>query len=167
MTIDWDDKYARDGLTFDDVLLVPAESRVLPSNASVSTMLTRNIRINIPVTSSAMDTVTEHRLAIALAREGGLGFIHKNLSIEEQAEMVRKVKSATKDWPYDVISIGYPGPVIHNRPLQEPHNLGAGWVKFDFHQAFRCPVKIMNDAAMQALELQERAHALPGAGYWS
>ena len=83
------------------------------------------------------------------------------------AEMVRKVKAATKDWQYDVISIGYPGPVIHNRPLQEPHNLGAGWVKFDFHQAFRCPVKIMNDAAMQALELQERAHALPGAGYWS
>jgi len=91
MTIDWDDKYARDGLTFDDVLLVPAESRVLPSNANVSTLLTRNIRINIPVTSSAMDTVTEHRLAIALAREGGLGFIHKNLSIEEQAEMVRKL----------------------------------------------------------------------------
>ena len=79
MTINWDDKYARDGLTFDDVLLVPAESRVLPTNANVSTMLTRNIRINIPVTSSPMDTVTEHQLAIALAREGGLGFIHKNL----------------------------------------------------------------------------------------
>ena len=106
MTIDWDDKYARDGLTFDDVLLVPAESRVLPSNAHVSTMLTRNIRINIPVTSSAMDTVTEHRLAIALAREGGLGFIHKNLSIEEQAEMVRKVKRSESGMITDPIIMG-------------------------------------------------------------
>ena len=106
MTIDWDDKYARDGLTFDDVLLVPAESGVLPSNANVSTMLTRNIRINIPVTSSAMDTVTEHRLAIALAREGGLGFIHKNLSIEEQAEMVRKVKRSESGMITDPIIMG-------------------------------------------------------------
>src|SRR6266511_672928 len=106
MTIDWDDKYARDGLTFDDVLLVPAESRVLPSNASVSTMLTRNIRINIPVTSSAMDTVTDHRLAIALAREGGLGFIHKNMSIEEQAEMVRKVKRSESGMITDPITMG-------------------------------------------------------------
>jgi len=106
MTINWDDKYARDGLTFDDVLLVPAESRVLPSNANVSTLLTRNIRINIPVTSSAMDTVTEHRLAIALAREGGLGFIHKNLSIEEQAEMVRKVKRSESGMITDPITMG-------------------------------------------------------------
>jgi IMP dehydrogenase len=106
LTINWDDKYARDGLTFDDVLLVPAESRVLPSNANVSTLLTRTIRINIPVTSSAMDTVTEHRLAIALAREGGLGFIHKNLSIEEQAEMVRKVKRSESGMITDPITMG-------------------------------------------------------------
>jgi len=106
MTIDWDDKYARDGLTFDDVLLVPAESGVLPSNANVSTLLTRTIRINIPVTSSAMDTVTEHRLAISLAREGGLGFIHKNLSIDEQAEMVRKVKRSESGMITDPITMG-------------------------------------------------------------
>ncbi len=92
MAINWDDKYAREGLTFDDVLLVPAESEVLPSNVKVDTYLTRNVRMNIPITSSAMDTVTEHRLAIALAREGGIGIIHKNVSIEEQADMVRKVK---------------------------------------------------------------------------
>ncbi len=84
MTIDWDDKYAREGLTFDDVLLIPAESHVLPGDVDVTTQLTRSIRINIPITSAAMDTVTEHRLAIALAREGGVGFIHKNMSIEAQ-----------------------------------------------------------------------------------
>ena len=92
MTINWDDKYAREGLTFDDVLLVPAESEVLPSSVKVDTYLTCNVRMNIPLTSSAMDTVTEHRLAIALAREGGIGIIHKNVSVEEQADMVRKVK---------------------------------------------------------------------------
>lgn len=92
MAINWDDKYVREGLTFDDVLLVPAESEVLPSSVKVDTYLTRNVRMNIPLTSSAMDTVTEHRLAIALAREGGVGIIHKNVSVEEQADMVRKVK---------------------------------------------------------------------------
>jgi polyphosphate glucokinase len=66
-------------------------------------------------------------------------------------DMVARVRDLTKDWDYDVISIGYPGPVIHNRPLAEPHNLGSGWVGFDFKQAFGRPVKIVNDAAMQAL----------------
>src|SRR3712207_9078559 len=84
--LDRDRKFAREGLTFDDVLLVPSESHVLPGEVDVSTRLTRAIRTNIPITSSAMDTVTEHRLAIALAREGGLGFVHKNMSIEDQAE---------------------------------------------------------------------------------
>src|SRR5690349_10960476 len=106
MSIDWNDKYARDGLTFDDVLLVPAESRALPSSVAVDTQLTRKIRMNIPITSSAMDTVTEHRLAIALAREGGIGFIHKNMSIEEQAEMVRKVKRSESGMIIDPITMG-------------------------------------------------------------
>ncbi|MBO9333575.1 MAG: IMP dehydrogenase [Roseiflexus sp.] len=106
MTIDWDDKYAREGLTFDDVLLIPAESQVLPSDVDVTTQLTRSIRINIPITSAAMDTVTEHRLAIALAREGGIGFIHKNMSIEAQAEMVRKVKRSESGMITDPITMG-------------------------------------------------------------
>ena len=105
MGIDWDDKYARDGLTFDDVLLVPAHSEVLPHMATLDTQLTRGLRINIPIVSSAMDTVTEHRLAIALAREGGLGFIHKSLSIEEQADMVRKVKRSESGMIVDPITI--------------------------------------------------------------
>ncbi|MCS6940770.1 MAG: IMP dehydrogenase [Roseiflexus sp.] len=106
MTIDWDDKYAREGLTFDDVLLIPAESQVLPSEVDVTTQLTRSIRINIPITSAAMDTVTEHRLAIALAREGGVGFIHRNMSIEAQAEMVRKVKRSESGMITDPITMG-------------------------------------------------------------
>ena len=105
MAIDWDDKYAREGLTFDDVLLVPAESQVLPANADVATFLTRTIRMNIPITSSAMDTVTEHRLAIALAREGGIGFMHKNMSIDEQAEMVRRVKRSESGMITDPITM--------------------------------------------------------------
>ncbi|HID55938.1 TPA: IMP dehydrogenase, partial [Candidatus Poribacteria bacterium] len=77
-------KFEKEGLSFDDVLLVPAESDVLPNEVDTSTRLTRNIRLNIPICSAAMDTVTESRLAIALAREGGIGIIHRNCAIEEQ-----------------------------------------------------------------------------------
>lgn len=66
-------------------------------------------------------------------------------------QMVAAVKQLVPDWKYEAVSIGYPGPVVHNRPLHEPYNLGGGWVGFDFHTAFECPVKIVNDAAMQAL----------------
>ncbi|RJG40251.1 IMP dehydrogenase [Motilimonas pumila] len=85
-------RIAKEALTFDDVLLVPAHSQVLPNTANLSTRLTRKITMNIPVVSAAMDTVTEARFAIALAQEGGIGFIHKNMSIEAQAEQVRLVK---------------------------------------------------------------------------
>jgi IMP dehydrogenase len=87
-----DRKFGREGLTFDDVLLVPAESRVLPNDVSTRTRLTRTIELAIPVVSAAMDTVTEARLAIALAREGGIGIVHRNLSIEDQVAEVDKVK---------------------------------------------------------------------------
>jgi IMP dehydrogenase len=87
-----DRKFAKEGLTFDDVLLVPAESRVLPNDVSTRTPLTRTIELAIPVVSAAMDTVTEARLAIALAREGGIGIVHRNLSIDDQVAEVDKVK---------------------------------------------------------------------------
>ncbi|MBD1581803.1 IMP dehydrogenase [Pseudoalteromonas sp. S16_S37] len=86
-------RIAKEALTFDDVLLIPAHSTVLPHTANLSTRLTRGIKLNLPLVSASMDTVTEARLAIALAQEGGIGFIHKNMTIEEQARNVRKVKA--------------------------------------------------------------------------
>ena len=85
-------RFIGEGLTFDDVLLVPAESDVLPADVDLSTQLTRKIKLNVPVMSAAMDTVTEYRMAIAIAREGGIGVIHKNMSIDTQAEQVDMVK---------------------------------------------------------------------------
>jgi len=93
------------GLTFDDVLLVPGESDVLPSAANVETQLTRGIRIDIPLTSAAMDTVTEARLAIAMAQMGGLGFIHRNLTIEQQAAEVARVKKSESGMITDPITV--------------------------------------------------------------
>ena len=90
--MDYSSKFVKEGLTFDDVLLIPAESDVLPADVSLETQLTKGIRLNIPVMTAAMDTVTESRMAIAIAREGGLGVIHKNMSIEAQVQEVDKVK---------------------------------------------------------------------------
>ena len=85
-------KIIKEGLTFDDVLLIPQASEVTPNMVDITTELTKGLKLNIPLLSSAMDTVTENRLAIAMARAGGLGIIHKNMSIEEQASQVDKVK---------------------------------------------------------------------------
>jgi len=90
--LELDRKFAKEGLTFDDVLLVPAESHVLPNDVSTRTLLTRSIELSVPMVSAAMDTVTEARLAIALAREGGIGIVHRNLAIEDQVAEVDKVK---------------------------------------------------------------------------
>jgi len=90
--VDFAEKFVAEGLTFDDVLLIPAYSEVLPGDVDTSTWLTKRIRLNVPLVSAAMDTVTEARMAIAIAREGGFGVIHKNLGIEEQAGEVDKVK---------------------------------------------------------------------------
>jgi IMP dehydrogenase len=98
-------KFAHQGLTFDDVLLIPGLSDVLPRDVDVATLFTREISLNIPIVSAAMDTVTEHELAIALAREGGLGVLHKNLSIEEQAAMVRRVKRSESGMITDPITL--------------------------------------------------------------
>ncbi len=100
-----DDKFAREGLTFDDVLIVPAASSVLPRNVSTQTRLTRTITLNIPIISAAMDTVTEGKLAIALAREGGLGIVHRNLSIADQAQEVDKVKRSESGMITDPITM--------------------------------------------------------------
>ena len=100
-----DEKIAVEGLTFDDVLLVPAYSEVLPREVNLQTRFSRNILLNIPVVSAAMDTVTEAPMAIALAREGGIGVIHKNMSVAEQAAEVRKVKRAENGMIDDPVTI--------------------------------------------------------------
>jgi IMP dehydrogenase len=99
------EKVILEGLTFDDVLIVPAYSAVLPRDADISSMFTRNIKLNTPIVSAAMDTVTESQLAIAIAREGGIGVIHKNMSIGSQAKQVKVVKRAENGMIYDPITI--------------------------------------------------------------
>src|SRR5206468_1930081 len=98
-------KFAKSGLTFDDVLLLPAESTVVPANVSTRTRLTRSIELAIPVVSAAMDTVTEARLAIALARAGGIGIIHRNLSIEDQVAEVDRVKRSQSGMIADPVTL--------------------------------------------------------------
>ncbi|SEU32212.1 IMP dehydrogenase [Paenibacillus sp. NFR01] len=88
----WEDKFGKEGLTFDDVLLVPRKSEVLPKEVELGTVLSKSVKLNIPLISAGMDTVTEAKMAIAMAREGGIGIIHKNMSVEQQAEEVDRVK---------------------------------------------------------------------------
>ncbi len=107
----YDDKFAAEGLTFDDVLLIPALSDVLPRDCETATVLAKDIRLNVPLVSSGMDTVTEARMAIAMAREGGCGVIHKNLSIEEQAKQVDRVKRSEHGVITDPISLAPDDPV--------------------------------------------------------
>ena len=99
------DKIVMDGLTFDDVLLIPAYSEVLPRTVELKTMFSRNIELNIPFVTAAMDTVTESEMAIAIAREGGIGVIHKNMSVDEQARQVPIVKRAENGMIYDPVTI--------------------------------------------------------------
>src|SRR5215471_17887861 len=94
-----------EALTFDDVLLLPAKSDVVPAEADTSTQLSRNIRLNIPIVSAAMDTVTESRLAIAIAQQGGIGIVHRNLSIEEQQGEVDKVKRSESGMIVDPVTM--------------------------------------------------------------
>lgn len=107
------DKFAKEGLTFDDVLLVPAASEVLPKDVNTSTFLTKKIKLNIPIMSAGMDTVTESRMAVAIAREGGIGVIHKNMSIEEQALEVDRVKRSEHGVIWDPFYLS-PDNMIHD-----------------------------------------------------
>ena len=99
------DRVQMEGLTFDDVLLIPAFSNVLPREVSLASKFSRRITLNVPIVSAAMDTVTESALAIAIAREGGIGVIHKNMPIEEQARQVHAVKRAENGMIYDPVTI--------------------------------------------------------------
>ena len=119
------DKIVMDGLTFDDVLLIPAYSEVLPREVDLSTRFSRNIQLNIPFVSAAMDTVTEARLAIAIAREGGIGVIHKNMSIEAQAKQVHSVKRAENGMIYDPVTINRSSTVADALALMKEYHIGG------------------------------------------
>jgi IMP dehydrogenase len=119
------DKFSTEGITFDDVLLVPAYSEVLPREVDIQTRLTRNISLNVPLVSAAMDTVTESALAIAIAREGGIGILHKNMSIEKQAEMLRKVKRADSGLILDPVILDEQATVGEARRLMTENKIGG------------------------------------------
>jgi IMP dehydrogenase len=119
------DRISRQGLTYDDVLLVPNYSNVLPRDVDISVDLTPTLKLNIPVLSAAMDTVSEYRLAIALAREGGIAMLHKNMSIEDQAEQVRLVKRSESGMIVDPVTLGKDATVQDARNLMRKHKIGG------------------------------------------
>lgn len=119
------DKIVMDGLTFDDVLLIPAYSEVLPKEVELKTKFTRNITLNVPFVTAAMDTVTEASMAIAIAREGGIGVIHKNMSIEEQAHQVAIVKRAENGMIYDPVTIRRGSTVKDALELMHDYHIGG------------------------------------------
>ncbi len=119
------DKFAQQGLTFDDVLLIPAHSEVLPREVDIKTKLTREITINLPLISAAMDTVTESAMAIAMAREGGMGMLHKNMSIEMQASEVRKVKRSESGLIVDPITLMQDATIGEALNLMKENKIGG------------------------------------------
>src|SRR5437868_4460753 len=120
-----DRKFAKEGLTFDDVLLVPAESQVLPNDVSTRTRLTGTIELAIPIVSAAMDTVTEGRLAIGMAREGGIGVIHRNLSIEDQVAEVDKVKRSESGMIVEPVTLPPDAPVREALSVMERYHISG------------------------------------------
>ncbi len=120
-----DDKVQMEGITFDDVLLLPSYSEILPREVSLATNFTRKIRLHTPIVSAAMDTVTESELAIAIAREGGIGVIHKNMSVEKQAQQVRIVKRAENVMISDPVTIGVEGTVSDALSLMGEYKIGG------------------------------------------
>lgn len=119
------DRVKMDGLTFDDVLLIPAFSDVLPREVDLTTRFSRRITLNVPIVSAAMDTVTEAKMAIAIAREGGIGVIHKNMSIEEQARQVHAVKRAENGMIYDPVTIKRGSTVGDALKMMEEYHIGG------------------------------------------
>lgn len=115
----WETKFLKKGFTFDDVLLIPAESHVLPNEVSMKTKLAKNLTLNIPIISAAMDTVTDSKMAISMARQGGLGVVHKNMTIAEQAEEIHKVKRSESGVITD------PFFLTPNHKIEEAENLMA------------------------------------------
>ncbi|MDP5100122.1 MAG: IMP dehydrogenase, partial [Nonlabens sp.] len=123
--ISHDSKILGEALTYDDVLLVPAYSEVLPREVSIKSQFTRNITLNVPIVSAAMDTVTESRMAIAMAQEGGIGILHKNMSIEAQAQKVRRVKRAESGMILDPVTLTMDATVGDAKASMREHGIGG------------------------------------------
>src|SRR6202008_1001221 len=122
---DYHNKFVSEGLTYDDVLLVPAYSDVLPREVDIRSHFTKTIILNTPIVSAAMDTVTEHSLAIAIAQEGGIGVLHKNMSIAEQAEQVRKVKRSESGMIQDPVTLSESSTVMDALNLMKDFKIGG------------------------------------------
>jgi IMP dehydrogenase len=119
------DKFFGEGLTFDDVLVVPRYSEVLPREVTTASQLTRKIRLNIPLMSAAMDTVTESKMAIAIAREGGIGIIHKNMTIARQAEEVKKVKRSESGMILEPVTLMASATLLEAVTMMKEHRIGG------------------------------------------
>ena len=119
------DKIIGEGLTYDDVLLVPAYSEVLPREVNIQSNFTKNIKINVPIVSAAMDTVTESSMAIAMAQEGGIGVLHKNMTIEEQSLKVKRVKRAESGMILDPVTLSSDAKVIDAKKSMSEHRIGG------------------------------------------
>jgi IMP dehydrogenase len=118
-------KIVGEGLTYDDVLLIPAYSEILPRDVSIKSKFTKNISLNVPISSAAMDTVTESKMAIAMAREGGIGVLHKNMTIEQQAVKVRKVKRAESGMIIDPVTLPMDAIVKDAKNSMKEHSIGG------------------------------------------
>lgn len=151
----WAGKIADEGITFDDVLLLPRRSGVLPADADTSTRLTRTIRLNVPLVSAPMDTVTESALAIALAQEGGIGIIHKNLSVETQAREVAKVKRSANGVITDPITLGPEDTVGRAVQLMRQHNVSGFPVTDDGASGVRTGGKVLGILTRRDLKFVE------------
>lgn len=119
------DKFVGEGLTYDDVLLIPAHSRVLPREVNLNTLFSRNIQLRIPIVTAAMDTVTDSTMAIAIAQEGGIGVLHKNMTIEKQAAEVRKVKRAENGMIIDPVTVHVTATVLDVLKIMDEHRIGG------------------------------------------
>ncbi len=118
-------KIIEEGLTYDDVLLVPAFSEVLPREVSITSKFSKNIELNVPISSAAMDTVTESKMAIAIAREGGIGVIHKNMTIDEQVEKVKNVKRSESGMILDPVTLKLTSIVLDAKTNMKKYSIGG------------------------------------------
>ncbi|MEC8323141.1 MAG: IMP dehydrogenase, partial [Bacteroidota bacterium] len=118
-------KIVGEGLTYDDVLLIPAYSEILPREVNITSKFSKNIELNVPIVSAAMDTVTESAMAIAIAREGGIGVLHKNMTIEQQAIEVRRVKRAESGMIIDPVTLQLDSKVLDAKESMKEHRIGG------------------------------------------